>query len=108
MDVAGAALQGGEDDGVNQANDGTDLRVPREPVHTDVFFAFFLANDLEGEALGGLLQHALGLLGALEQVADLPGGGHLDDQLTAQQKREFVGLQQAAGIGHGDYQQSVA
>ena len=51
---------------------------------------------------GGLLENALRLLGALEDVADLLCGGHLDGQLFSQQQRKFVAEQYQAWIGDRD------
>src|ERR1700733_4121104 len=50
VNVTGAALEGGEDYGVNQAHDGADTGIARELVHRNVFVAvFFVADDLQGE-----------------------------------------------------------
>ena len=65
-------------------------------------------DHLQGEAFGGLVQHALGLLGALQQIVDLRSGGDFDLQLLAQQERQFVGEVQLTGIGHGDHQSVFA
>ena len=87
VDVAGAPLERREDHGVHQANHGAHAGVARELLHGNVFFAvFFLADHLQREAFGGLVEHALRLLGALQQVADLRGGGHLDLEALAQQQ----------------------
>ena len=48
---------------------------------------FFVLHHLQREGLGGLFEHALGLLGALQKVADLSGSGDLQDQLLAEQQR---------------------
>ncbi len=104
VDVAGAALEGGEDDGVHEAHDGAHAGIARELLHRNVFVAVvFVADDLEREAFGGLIEDALGLLGALQQVANLRGGGDLNLQALAKQERKLVGELQLAGIGHGDH-----
>jgi hypothetical protein len=109
VNVTGAALEGREDDGVDQADDGAHAGIARELLHGDIFVAvLFLADDLEGEALGGLIEHALGLLGALQQIADLRSGGDFDLQALAEQQRKLVGELQLAGIGHGDGQSVVS
>ena len=76
VDVARAALEGRENYGVDQPDDGAHAGIARELVHGDVFVAVLIvADDLERETLGGLVENALGLLGALQQVVDLRGGG---------------------------------
>src|SRR6266851_4972705 len=79
VNVAGAPLERGEDDLFHQADDRTDGAIAREAIAGNRLFAlFFFFRHLQGERFGGLFQNALGLLRALEQVADLPRGGHLD------------------------------
>ena len=57
-------------------HDGAHARFARELLHRNVFVAvFFVADDLQRETFGGLVEHALRLLGALQQVADLGSGG---------------------------------
>ena len=108
VNVTGAALEGGEDYGVNQAHDGADAGIARELVHRNVFVAvFFVADDLQGETFGGLVQDALGLLGAFEEVVNLARGGDFYLQTFAKQERKFVGELELAGISHGDHQGGV-
>ena len=64
-------------------------------------------DHLQRKAFGGLIEHALRLLGALQQVADLRSGGDLDLQALAEQKRELVGELQLAGVRHGDHQRGI-
>ena len=105
VDVTGAALERGKDDGVDEPNDGAHAGIARELLHGDVFVAvFFVADYLQRETLGGLIEDALGLLGALQQVANLRSGGDFDLQALAEQQRQLVGEMQLAGIGHGDHQ----
>src|SRR4029077_19850650 len=93
VNVTGAALERGEDDGVNEANDRAHAGIARELVHGDVFVAvFFVANDLKGEAFGGLIENALGLLGAFQEIVNLRRSSDFNLQALIQQKREFVGL----------------
>ena len=87
VDVARAPLERREDHGVDEANDGAHAGFARELLHGDIFFAvFFVADDLQRESFGGLIEHALRLLGALQQVADLRSGGDLDLQALAEQQ----------------------
>ncbi len=92
MDVARSPLQSREDHGVHEANHGTHARVPREFLSRNVLVAvFFLADHLNRESLGGLVQHALRLFGTLQQVSDLRGGGNFDLQALAEKTRQLVG-----------------
>ena len=54
-----------------------------------------------------LLQDALRLLGALQQVADLFCRGHARSQFLAEQQRQFVTEQHQAGIGRRNGQNVV-
>ena len=81
VDVARSAFEGGEDYGVHQTNDGAHAGIARELIHRNIFFAvFFVADDLQREPFGGLIEHALGLLGALQQIVNLRSGGDTDLQ----------------------------
>ena len=109
MNVARAPLESRENHGIDEANDGAHAGIARELLHGNVFVGvLFVADDLEREALGGLIENALRLLGALQQVADLRSGGDLDLQALAEQQRELVGELQLAGVGHGDDQSRFA
>src|SRR4029077_17730002 len=109
MNVTGAALEGGEDDGVDEADNGDHTGIAGEPLHGNVFVALFLVgDDLEGEAFGGLVEDALGLLGALEEVADLRGGGDLDDEFLAQQTGQLIIHEDLARIRDDDDEGAVA
>ena len=63
----------------HQAHNGADGGIAREAIAGNRLFAlFFVFRNLQCECFGGLLQNTLGLFGALEQIADLPCGGHFD------------------------------
>ena len=62
------------------------------------------SHHLQRESFGGLIEHALRLLGALQQIADLRGRGNFNLQLLPQQQRQFIAQQHLAGIGHGNRQ----
>ena len=55
----------------------------------------------------GFFQHALRLLGLLQNVADLREAGDRGDDAAAQQQTDLVDHHQLAGIGHGDHQPAV-
>ena len=109
VNIAGTPLQGGEDRGVHQADDGTDVAFRRQPLDRDglVGCAFVLADDIERESFAGLFQHALRLLGLLQNVADLRERGDLGDDALAQQQADLVDHHQLAGIGDRDRQAAV-
>jgi hypothetical protein len=109
VDVTGAAFERREDDGFDEADDGADGGVAaREAVAGDGLFALFLfLGNLQSEGFGGLLENALGLLSAFEDVADLAGGGDLDGELFAEEERKLVAQQNEAGIGNGDAERVV-
>ena len=66
-----------------------------------------LADHVEREAFAGFFQHALRLLGLLEQVGDLRERGNLGDDALAQQQADLVDHHQLAGIGDRDRQRAV-
>src|SRR5690242_757617 len=108
VNVAGTALEGGEDDGFDQADNGASSGVAREAVAGNGFFAFFFfLGDGQSEGFGGLLEDALGLFGAFKDVADLARGGHLDGEFAAEKELQLVGERHLAGFGDGDGQHVV-
>ena len=109
VNVTRAAFECGENHGIDQPDHRAHAGIAREFVHRDVFVAVFVVVDhLQGEAFGGLVQHPLGLLGALQQIVDLRSSGDFDLQLLAQQQCQFVGEVQLTGVGHGDHQSVFA
>ena len=109
VDVAGAAFEGVEDGGIDQLDDGRDVAVDGgEPVDGEGFVGVvFVADDVEREAFGDFFEDALGLLGLLEEVGDLGGGGDFDAQLFVEQEAEFVDGVEVARVGEGDFEGSV-
>ena len=73
MNVGGAALEGGEDGGVNETDDGADVfSLAGEFLNGDILVGVFVAGeDVEGEAFAGLVEDTLRLLGFLEQIGNL-------------------------------------
>src|SRR5690348_4334426 len=108
VNVAGPPLQRGEDGGVHQANDGTDVAFGGQPLDGDsLVAALIFADHVQGEALAGFFQHALRLLRLFEDVGDLRKGGDLGDDALAQQQANFVNHHQLAGIGNSDGQPPI-
>src|ERR1700733_3426990 len=97
--IGGAALERGEDGGVDQANNGADVFFAGELLDGDVFFRVFIAGQhVEGEAFAGFVQHALRLLGFFQQVSDLRQGRHASDDAIAEQAGYLIENHQARGI----------
>jgi hypothetical protein len=108
VNVRGAPFERREDDRVHQANHRADGRfLRRERIGRNVRIGLFiLFNDRQSKGLGGLVENALRLLGALQEIADLGGGGNLEDEFLAQQERQFVAEQDLARIGHCNHQRA--
>src|ERR1700733_6292902 len=99
VNIGGAALERGEDGGVDQANNGADVFFAGELLDGDVFFRVFIAGQhVEGEAFAGFVQHALRLLGFFQQVSDLRQGRHAGDNAIAEQAGDLIENHQPRGI----------
>ena len=109
VDIAGAPFERVEDGGIHQLDDGCDVAVGGgELVDRErLVVGLLAAHHVEREALGHLFEHALGLLGLLEQVGDLRQRGYLDPQLFVEQQRQFVDQVEVARIGQGDIERAV-
>ncbi len=79
VDVTGAAFESGINDRIHQANDRVYTRIARQFVHGYGFFGLLIGDHLEREPFGGLVENALRLLGALQQIANLRTGSDVDD-----------------------------
>ena len=72
VDVGSAALECGEDGGIDQPDDGADVFFAGELLDRDVFVGVVVSGEhVEGEAFAGFVEDALRLLGFFEQVGDL-------------------------------------
>ena len=108
VNIAGAPLQRGKDGGVHQADDGADVGLGRQLLDGDGLVGVLVfGDDVEREALAGFFQHALRLLGLLQDVADLRQRGDLGGDAPAQQQADLVDHHQLAGIGDGDHQPAI-
>src|SRR5437879_5667252 len=88
VNITSAPLQRGKNNRIHQTHDRADATLLRKPFGEERLFTFVLVLDhLERKRLRGLLEHALRLLGALEQIANLRGRGHLQNQLLSQKQR---------------------
>ncbi len=108
VNVTGSPFQCGENDGLHQADYRADGAVSRQAVPGDGLFAFFfLFGNLQGECFGSLLQNALRLLRALQQVADLPGSCYLVGKFLAEQKWQLVTQNDDARVCYGNDQHAL-
>jgi len=75
VDITGAALECGEDNGLHEAHDRAGGAIASQTIAGNRLVAlFFLFGSLESEGFRRLLEHTLRLLGAFQKVADLAGG----------------------------------
>src|ERR1035437_9132754 len=109
VNIAGAAFQGVEDGGIHQLDDRRDVGIRGGQLVDGeglIRIAVF-GDDVEGEPLGDFLQHALRLLGLLEQFRNLREGGDFDAQLLVEQEGQFIDQVEIARIGEGDIERAV-
>ena len=73
VNIAGAPFERVEDGGIDQLDDRRDVGIDRGKLVDGERFVgvVFVADDIEREAFGDFFEHALRLLGLLEQVGDL-------------------------------------
>src|ERR1039458_7339939 len=109
VNIAGSPFQGVKDGGVDQLDDGGDIRIRgRQLVDGEGLVRIAVFGDhVEREPLGDFLQHALRLFRLLEQFGDLREGGHLHTQFLVEQQRQFIDQVEIPRIGEGDIQRAV-
>ena len=109
VNIAGPPLERVEDGGVHQLDHRRDIGIARrQPVDGQRLVGIlFVPDHVEREALGDFVQHALRLLGFLEQVGDLRERRDLDPQLLAQQHGQLVDQAEIARVGQGDIERPV-
>src|SRR5713101_7183640 len=108
VDVAGAALERGEDNGLHEAHHRAGGAIASQAVAGNRLFAFFfLLGSLKGEGFGGLFEDALRLLSAFQNVADLPGGSDANQKFLSQQERQLIAHLHLAGVCRRDGQNIV-
>src|SRR5437667_2740906 len=79
VDVAGAPLECGEDNGLDEAHHRAGSAIARQTVAGNRLVAILIIlGSLKSESFRGLLEHTLGLLGAFQKIADLAGGSDAD------------------------------
>ena len=108
MNVTGAALERGEYDGFHEAHNRARGAIAGQAVAGNSLFALvFFLGSLKSESFGRLLEHALRLLGALQNVADLAGSSNANQELLAEKEGQLVAHLHLAGIGRGNGQNIV-
>ncbi len=106
VNIAGAPFERVENGGIDQLDYRRDIRIGRgQAIDGERLVAvFFFAHYIERKALGHFFEHALRLLGLLEQVGDLRERSHPDTQLLPQQDREFVNQVEIPRIRQRDFE----
>ena len=100
VDVAGAALKGSEDDGLDQANHRAGGAIARQAIAGNGLFAFlFFLGGLQGKGFGSLFENALRLLGSFQKIADLASCRDTNQELLAEQELQFVAAMDLTRIG---------
>ena len=109
VNIAGAPLQRVEDGGVHQLDHRRDIGIARRQAvdRQRLVGILFVPDHVERKTLGDFVQHALRLLGFLEQVGDLRECRDLDAELLAQQHGQFVDQAEIARVGQGDVERPV-
>src|SRR6266581_8152094 len=99
MDIASAALKGGEDNGFHETHHWAGGAIAGQTVSRNRLVALlFLLGGLKSEGFRGLLEHALRLLGAFQNVADLASSSDTNQKFLAQQERELITHLHLTGI----------
>ena len=102
VNVRGAALDGVEDDRVDELDDRRRVLL-RDRVDRQRLFAFLvLRHELHAEAFGGFVEDALRRLGLLQLVADRRRRGDLDLQRRAEEQLQLVELEDVRRIADDD------
>ena len=109
VDVARPPLQRVEDGRVHQFDHRGDVAVGSgQLVDREGFVLIALIrHHVQREAFGDFLQHALRLLGLLQQLGDLRKRRHFHAQLSVEEQRQFVDQVQISRIGKGYFQRPV-
>ena len=107
MDVRGATLDRVVDDGVDQLDDRRG--VGRDTVDSESLLAvLLLLHELDAEVLGRLVENALGGLGLLEDLLDLPRRPDTDLDRGADCQLHLVHRQDVRRVGHDHHDRLAA
>ena len=102
VNVRGPALDGVEDDGVDQLDDRRRFLLRDRVDRQRLFAVFVLADQRHAEAFGGFVEDALRRLGLLQLVADGRRRGHPDLERSAEEKLQLVELEHVGRIADDD------
>jgi hypothetical protein len=106
VDVRGAPVQGVEDRGVHELDDGRGVGL--DLVHgQDLLAALVVVEDLELEGLGGLLQDPLGPLAPFQRVLDRGRRPHRRLDGGLEDEGQLVHHRDVGGVGHDQHQAPV-
>ena len=102
VNVRGAALDGVEDDRVDELDDRRRVLLRDRVDRERLFAVLVLADELHAEAFGGFVEHALGRLRLLQLVADRRRRGDLHLQRRAEEQLQLVELEHVRRIADHD------
>jgi hypothetical protein len=106
VDVRGAPVQGVEDRGVHELDDGRGVGL--DLVHgQDLLAVLLVVQDLELEGLRGLLQDPLRALAALQRLLDRAGRAHRRLDGGLEDEGQLVHHRDIRGVGHDQDQAAV-
>ena len=104
VNITRAPLECRKDDGVQQPDDRARLFL-RDLLDGDRFLTSVIFTDqVEFEAFGGFIEHALGRLGFFQQILNFRKRGNLDGQRPAEKRGNFVNNDEITRICHCDNQ----
>ena len=105
VNIRGAPFQSGEDGRVHQPDDGADVFFAGQLLDGDILVGVFVAGQhIEGQPLAGFVQHALRLLGFLQQVGDLRERRHARKNAMREQAGNLVQNHQPRRVADRDHQ----
>ena len=106
MNIAGPALQRGENGGIHEPDDRAHVLARGNALNGDSFISVFaIADNIERKAFAGLFEHALRLLGLFQNVVNLRERRYLGGFI--EQQADLINHHEPAGIGDGNHQASV-
>ncbi len=109
MNIRRAPFQRGKDRRVHEPDDRADVFVARQLLDGDVLVCVVLAGQhVEGQAFACFVQHALRLLGLLQQFGDLRQRGHARNHAPPQQSSNLVQDHQLRRVADCNHQRILA
>ena len=103
--VGGSPFQCGEDGRVHQPDNGADVFFARQLFNGNIFVGVFVARQhIEGQPLAGFVQHALRLLGLLQQFGNLRERRHARNDAMREQPGNLVEHHQLRRVADRNHQ----